>query len=171
MIRALGQAKKKTRDSPPELRGAAEAGRGLHRPGRPPHTLTHARLSTRRKRPAPGEARRGEARRGGGGGGWGFLQFFPESKKKPDGNPPPSPSCSQPNAELSFPASSPAPPAPCARLAALGGDRAPAQTHTGCKLPLRELPALLPVPWEAAGPPPRAPPPGAHAGPLMLAAF
>lgn len=166
MIRALGQAKKK---NPGLSSRVARRGGGRSRSAPPGSSATHpharTRLSTRRKRPAPGEARRG------GGGGWGFLQFFPESKKKPDGNPPPSPSCSQANAELSFPASSPAPPAPCARLAALGGDRAPAQTHTGCKLPLRELPALLPDPWEAAGPPPRAPPRGGHAWPLMLAAF
>ena len=58
------------------------------RPGAPAtHTLrTHTPSFHEQERAAPGEARRSS-------GGWGFLQFFPESKKKADGNPPPSPSC------------------------------------------------------------------------------
>lgn len=113
---------------------------------------THTPTFHLEERPAPGEARRG-------GGGWGILQFFPESKKKADGNPPPSPSCSRANAEPSFPASSPPPPPLRPTRGAQRRPRSRAQTHTGCKLPLRELPALLLTPREAPGPQPRPLPP------------
>lgn len=164
MICALGQAKKK-RDSPPELRGSG----GRSSSAQPEALATHPRARTRRRstwrNDRPPE-RRDEAAAAGG-----FYSSFPSRKRKQTATrrPPLPASELTPNPASQLPAHLPP---HSARVAALSGDRAPAHRHTQAAN-FHSANSLLSS-WPPGGrqAPSRAPSlPGAHAGPLKLAAF
>lgn len=152
VICALGQAKKKPGTPLPSCAAAAAAAAGRARLGpgvRHTPWRTHTPRSTRRNERPP--ERRDEAATAGG-----FYSSFPSRKRKQTGTRrPPLPARElTPSRASQLPAQ--LPPLPRPTRCAQRRPRSRARRHTGCKLPLAELPALLPLPPppEAAAPPP-----------------
>nr|XP_031302494.1 extensin-like [Camelus dromedarius] len=117
-----------------------------------PHSRTHHNPSVPlAERSAPREAMTRRRRPA-----WVVFNISFRVEKESSGNLPPSPSCrGVPEPSFHFPAS--APPRAPTRCAQATPVLPRTQEHTSCKLPLRELPALLPAPQGGGRPPPPRP--------------